>query len=96
MLDRLEHWESKLHLLQSMPYMPIEKPVKQPVEFFLRNCLVDNVKFVRAWSYNSFHLLALQYPEYQAEVDKFFEMAMCDEVASVKARIRNILKQKGW
>ena len=25
MLNSLEHWESKLHVLQSMPFMPIEK-----------------------------------------------------------------------
>ena len=60
---------------------------------FLRNCLVDNNKFVRAWAYNGFYELAVQYPEYEKETKQFFEMAMRDEAPSVKSRIRNIMKK---
>jgi hypothetical protein len=60
---------------------------------FLRTCLADENKFVRAWAYNGFYLLSQQYPEYQQETEQFFAMAMRDEAASVKARIRNILKK---
>ena len=92
-LPKFEHWESKLHILQSMPFMPIRKSKVKVVESFLRNCLADQNKFVRAWTYNGFYLLAKQYPEYQAEVDQLLDQAMQNEAASVKARIRNILKQ---
>jgi len=93
-LQALNDWESKLHVLQCIPYMPIEKDKKRNVELFLRITLTDSNKFVRAWSYNGFYELALQYPEYVNEVKQFFEMALRDESASVKARIRNIMKKE--
>jgi len=92
-LPKLEHWETKLHILQCIPYMPINKTAKKYVEFFLRKCLSDNNKFVRAWTYNGFYLLSLQHSEYQQETQQLFELAMTDEAASVKARIRNIMKK---
>ncbi len=92
-LGVIEQWESKLHILQSLPFMPIGKSQKNKVEAFLRKCLVDNNKFVRAWAYNGFYELAVQYPEYEKETKQFFEMAMRDEAPSVKSRIRNIMKK---
>ncbi len=92
-LGAIEQWESKLHILQSLPFMPIGKLQKNKVEAFLRKCLVDNNKFVRAWAYNGFYELAVQYPEYKKETKQFFEMAMRDEAPSVKSRIRNIIKK---
>ena len=87
-----EDWQSQLHILQSMPYQPIAKKQVKTIETFLRRCLMSDNKFVRAWTYNGFDLLAKQYPQYREEVDSFFEMAMRDEAPAVTARIRNILK----
>lgn len=95
LLPQLESWEARLHILQCMPEMPIGEKEKPGVELFLRRCLVDDNKFVRAWAYNGFHELSLQYPEYKDEVRQFLEMAMRDEAPSVKARIRNILNKAG-
>ena len=92
-LRLLMDWESKLHVLQSIPFLPIAKEDKKRVEAFLRETLTDTNKFVRAWSYNGFYELAMQYPEYTHEVKQFFEMALVDEAASVKARIRNLMKK---
>ncbi|NOX92931.1 MAG: hypothetical protein GXP18_10930 [Gammaproteobacteria bacterium] len=92
-LSILTQWESRLHILQCFPFMPILKSRKKKVESFLRDCLLDNNKFVRAWAYNGFYELAVQYPEYKKEACQFFEMAMRDEAPSVKSRIRNILKK---
>lgn len=92
-LPKLEGWESRLHVLQTIPYMPIENPEKKKVEIFLRHNLSDQNKFIRAWTYNGFYELARTYPEYMEETRQFFEMAMRDEAPSVKSRIRNILKQ---
>jgi len=91
-LSALGSWEGKLHLLQCLPFMPVAKTEKKKVECFLRQCLMDQNKFVRAWAYNGFYELSVQYPEYKEETKQFFEMAMRDEAASVKARIRNIMK----
>ena len=93
MLDKLEHWETKLHILQSIPFMPIEITERKKVDAFLRETLTDPNKFVRAWSYNGFYELAMQHSEYLNETKQFFEMAMRDEAASIKARIRNIMKK---
>jgi len=91
-LSQLEHWQAKLHLLQCIAYMPISKKDVKKLESFLRLTLSDSNKFVRAWSYNGFYLLAKQYSEYQEEASQFFDMALRDEAPSVKARVRNILK----
>ena len=92
LVPELKHWEAKLHILQCLPYITIGKTEKETLEVFLRKCLTDVNKFVRAWAYNGLYELACQYPEYKAEVAQIFEMAMRDEAASVKARIRKIMK----
>jgi len=92
-LDQLEHWEAKLHVLQSIPFMPIPDAESENVYNFLRLTLNDQNKFVRAWSYNGFFELSRQYSKYLNETKQYFEMALRDEAASVKARIRNIMKK---
>ena len=93
-LNEMTHWETKLHILQSLKYMPVEEAEKKAVEFFLRDCLASTNKFVRAWAYNGFYLLSSQYPEYSEETWQFFEMAMKDEAPSVKARVRKLIDKK--
>ncbi len=91
-LPELVHWEAKLHILQCIQFMKIGKSEKGQVEVFLRSCLAETNKFIRAWAYNGFYEFSVQYPEYKTETKQFFEMAMRDEVPSVKARIRNIMR----
>ena len=93
-LTKLNHWEAKLHVLQSICYLSITTKQKNSVESFLRTCLTDKNKFVRAWTYNGFYELARHHPEYKNEVDAMLAEALEKEAASVKARIRNILKQQ--
>ena len=81
------------HILQCLPYLAIPKKDKDKVQRFLRKCLVEDNKFLRAWAYNGFYELAVQYPEHVEETKQFFEMAMRDEAPSVKARIRNMMKK---
>ena len=94
LLPQLVEWESRLHVLQSIPFMPITAEHIETIEPFLRNGLQDKNKFVRAWSYNGFNELAAQHPSFSAEADQLLESAMISEAPSVKARIRNILKTK--
>lgn len=93
-LSGLQDWETRLQVLQSLSYLPIGKREVKPLEAFLRDCLESENKFVRAWAYHGFHELALQHAQFQAEVDRLLERALEDEAASIKARVRNILKQK--
>ncbi|MCP4400146.1 MAG: hypothetical protein GY801_22915 [bacterium] len=73
--------------------MPIEKSHANGVCAFLKACLVDRHKFVKAWAYNGLYELATQHREYTEETQQLFDMAMRDEATSVKARIRNIMKK---
>lgn len=91
-LNRLTHWESKLHVLQCLSYFTIAQEYRDSVEQCLRTTLADNNKFVRAWAYNGFYVLAKQYPAYQTEAQALFEMAMRDESAAIKARVRAVIK----
>jgi len=50
LLPQLEAWQTKLHLLQLLPFLPINNKQKEPVKTFLRACLLDNNKFVHAWA----------------------------------------------
>lgn len=92
LLPLINQWQTKLLILQCMRYMKIGINEQKLVENFLRSCLNDNNKFLRAWAYNGFYEISTQFPEYKQETKQFFEMAMRDEVPSVKARIRNIVK----
>ena len=92
-LDSLKNWEAKLHILQCLPYLTVSSEHRNGVEEFVRGCLSEINKFVRAWAYNAMYELACQYPELQPEAEVMFEAASEDEAASVKARVRNIQKQ---
>lgn len=93
LLNKLEHWEAKLHVLQSIPFMTIAEADRDSVYRFLRTTIIDQNKLVRAWSYNGFYELSSQHGEYKEESERYFTMAMRDEAPSVKARIRNIMKK---
>lgn len=90
-LNTLSDWEAKLHILQCMPDLIIQESNKSTVEQFLRSTLKDKNKFLRAWSYNGFFVLARQFPEYEKETRQLFDLARQNEAASVKARIRSIM-----
>lgn len=90
-LAQLHHWEAKLHILQIIPYMPIAPMQKETVEQFIRHCLADRNKFLRAWAYNALYVLSQQYAEYLLDVKKLFKIALKKEAPSIKARIKNIL-----
>ena len=89
-----QHWESKLHILQCLPYLDIPEDGIASLEQFLDACLGSERKFVRAWAYNGFNELALRFPRYQDEVDRMLVRAGETESASVRARIRNMRKRR--
>ena len=91
LLPELRDWASKLHLLQSIPFMPIDHTQKESVEAFIRSCISDKNKMVRAWAYNGFAELSRQYPEYKGESELLLKAALNDESPAVRARARNVL-----
>jgi len=93
---KLENWQSILHFLQFLEWLPIAESHRTNLEVALRDWITHENKFVRAWCYNAWYLLADQHPRYRHEVMLFFEMAMRDEAPSIKARIRKVKKRGSW
>ncbi|MBL4592009.1 MAG: hypothetical protein JKY96_08625 [Phycisphaerales bacterium] len=90
----LTHRGSRLHILQCMGRMPIPEKRIEDIEEFLRVCLEDQSKFVRAWTYSGIHALAVQYESYQEEaIEMIEEAAQGDPAASVRARCRKLIEQ---
>ena len=90
-LPRLGAWGAVLHVLQCLPHLAISARARPAVESFLRDSLDSDNKLVRAWAYNGFHVLSLQYPQYRGEAKRLLAKGLKDNAASVKARIRRIL-----
>lgn len=91
-LPDIDHWEARLHILQSIEHLPIPRPHLPKIEQFLREAVADDVKFVRAWGYHGWHQLAVQHPTYREQVSKILADALTSETApSVKVRIRKAL-----
>ncbi|KAA3604629.1 MAG: hypothetical protein DWQ06_04085 [Calditrichaeota bacterium] len=87
------NWEAELHLCQILHFVEFQKDYKNEIESFVRKCLKSENKFVRAWSYSAFYKLSLDFEEFESEVKMLLESALENEAASVKARIRRILKE---
>ena len=87
-----QDWESKLHLLQCLPYLSIPDEDRVGLEQFLDACVRSDKKFVRAWAYSGLGELALRFPQYRETVEGMLARASASETASVRARIRNLRK----
>lgn len=92
-LPEYDDWESKLHVLQILSHVQVSEKARKVLEPFLKYGLSDTNKFVRAWSFNGLYALAIQYPELQPEVTELLNRALVNEPASVKARVRKLLKR---
>lgn len=93
-LSLQEHWESKLHMLQCIRWLNIAEEDCAALERFLDAGVRSDSKFVRAWAYNGFNELSLRFPRYRKMTDRMLAQASESEAASVRARIRNILKSR--
>lgn len=89
-------WQTRLHMLQSLPHLRPAQAHFAGLEHFVRKGLSDPNKFVRAWSYNGFYELAKVQPTLREEAAALLELGLRDEPASVRARIRLIKKNGGF
>ena len=85
-------WEAKLHLLQVFPHFNLSDNSVVLMEDFVRDCLTDKKKFVKAWAYNGLFALTKYNPELVTEVEFICNKAMQTESAAIKAKVRKILK----
>lgn len=90
LIPALVRWEARLHGLQILPGLPIPKKHAAGLHEFLRGCLDEQNRFVRAWAYTGLHRLALLHAGYRAEVSALLETAARDEAPSVRARLRQL------
>lgn len=95
-LLKAQDWQTQLHLLQVFAFFQQNIQHADELFLFLRLQLSHDNKFIRAWSYNAIYLLAEQNSAHRDEANKLFSLAMRDEAASVKARLRNCVKKSSW
>jgi hypothetical protein len=90
LLPALADWKARLQVLQMLPVLPI--PVRQagPLVSFLRACVAQENKFVRAWAYNGLHRVASLHLKYRREVPGLLKRAAGEEAPSVRARLRHL------
>jgi len=87
----LERWEAKLHLLQLVPHFNLTDNSIIITDDFVRECLIDSNKFVRAWAYNALYELTKYIPELKSELEFMCHKAMETESEAIKSKVRKIL-----
>jgi hypothetical protein len=86
----VDPWESKLHLLQMLPGLPIPDSRAAQLKESLMAWTLHRNLFVRTWAYNGLHHLASLYPKYRRQIVPLLGRAKNDESASVRARLRQL------
>ena len=84
-------WEAKLHVLQILPSITIPPSFTTSLDDFIRECLEDQNKFVRAWAYQGMYELTKLVPAYRDELERRCVQALETESASIKVRVRKVL-----
>ena len=90
LLPALARWESRLHVLQILPGLPVPATHAAGLHGLLHDCLGEKNRFVRAWAYAGLHRLASLHAGYRAEVGALLETASREEALSVRARLRRL------
>ena len=91
--DHLEHWEAKLHILQIIPSFELKEQSIPLISSFIKSAFDEEKKFVRAAAYPAFFAMTKVLPDLQQELKQRCEKAMEVESASIKSKVRKILKQ---
>jgi len=95
--NQFEHWQARLHALQTMALFEVPSGSVRDAKRLIERGLADENKFVRAWAYNGFVVLATTHPRFRVEAEQLLEDAEHTETAaSVRARIRQIRKKQLW
>ena len=87
--------DALLHVLQTLPFVELPSDSLEWLHGRLSELLERDHKFVRAWTFNAFGLLATADSRYRDEVVAMFEEAARSEPASVRARVRHAAKALG-
>lgn len=92
-VNDLEHWESKLHVLQLVPHFQIDREISENIEPFVQASIQSEKKFVKAAAYTAYFEIVKNIPELRNELRLLCDRALETESASVKSKVRKIVKQ---
>jgi hypothetical protein len=90
--EGLEHWGATLHFCQALESITVPKSLEPELFSFLLHKTNSDNKLVRAWSYNGLFVIAKQNNSLMPNAIKYIKKGKNDEAASVRARVRIILK----
>lgn len=93
LLPRLETDMGRLHVLQTLPLVRLTGTALAPLHDSLVELLESDHKFVRAWTFQGFAILAQANAAYRDEALRRLMSARESEPASVRARIRHAMKE---
>ncbi|WP_425397554.1 hypothetical protein [Aeoliella sp.] len=96
LLGQETEWGSQLHLVQMLTILEIPKASARKLKAEAAKLAHSENKFVRAWATSALANLADQHPAYRHAALKVFAEVEQDAAASVKARVRKVLKQFHW
>lgn len=92
-IKNLKYWGSELHILQIIPKIQLTTRLAEKIEFEICNKLKSKNKFVRAAAYEAYLEIVRVIPELKEEFRTVCNDAIERESASVKVKIKRVLKQ---
>ena len=95
-LDHASSWETRLHLLQTIPLLRFTRAQAGKLIPILRTCLEDRRAFVRTWSYQAFAAIGDDHDGFRDDVHEIIAIGERETAASVRARIRHIRAEHDW
>ena len=87
------HWETALHICQSIRFANPEKSTAQRAGRWLAPYLDHKRPFLRAWSLDGLCALAALFPRLKSDAEAALEKGREDPAASVRARARRLQKE---
>lgn len=91
-VDRIEHWQAKLHLCQSVERFDVTEDQAARLFRWAETLKNHSRPFVRAWSLHARVVLGARYDRLKKASLSALYAAENDEAASVRARARNLAK----
>ena len=90
----IDIWIGRLLALQTIKHLQVPQQFRGITENFVRQCLKNDNKFVRAWADSGFFTLSRQFTDLAKEADLLMEAGLESEAPSVKAAIRKAKQGK--
>jgi len=92
-ISKLDFWESKLHILQITPKINLTLKNAKLIEPSVNTMMKSDKKFVKAAAYEAYFEIVKLIPELRNEFTILCENALETESASIKSKVKRILKQ---